>query len=339
MGLEAHVIALTAAVVVASVLSACQQLSGPPASPSPVVTPTLSAPPLVVSYESPAFGYRIQLPAGFRRSDCLSAWFSQGATFGSEAFTLLSPEQERAQNWGHIAAGGPVAMWTLWVNVLNADGRSTLEWAREHGSHGGVERHEPVVISGYEATRTVVDGEARLYVVRAGERMYLISLHFDSYIAGPRPDVLPQGVLDSVALTFRAGPARGPILTPSPQPAVPPSGARQAAARLAASLEAGDADRVAAVITPRCWLHIVIPQAGPTGRAVDPYVAELRTRFQGGGLRVRVDPTVQVAQEAGPLGLRLFVRSDWTESGRTTGIDLFLREIDGQWHWAGAQFR
>jgi hypothetical protein len=82
-----------------------------------------------------------------------------------------------------------------------------------------------------------------------------------------------------------------------------------------------------------------MPQAGRTGRAVEPYLAELKKRFQSGGLSVKVEPALQVAPQPGPGGLRFFVRSDWTESGRTAPIDLFLGEVDGNWYWAGVQFR
>lgn len=345
---SAGAIAATAAVLVGAVLVGEQlaewRSGGVAASPTPAVSPSPSAspgptmtptpPPLVFTYESPMFGYQIQLPEGFRFSDCLSAWYSQGAGLGTEVLTLLSQEQERGEDRGHVARGGRMAMWTFWVYVRSADGRSALEWATER-SLG--QRVEPVVINGQEAARRMVDGEADLYVVRADERMYLIELFFEPSDPTPRPDVLPGGILDSVALTLRPGPA-GPIPTPTPQPEVPPPGAREAAAQLAGALQAGDADRLAAIITPRCWLDTSFPEAGPLGRAVDPYLADLRKHFAGGHLRVTVEPAVQVAAKAGPGGLRLFVRSDWTESGRTTRIDLFFREIDGRWYWGGARY-
>jgi hypothetical protein len=290
-----------------------------------------SGQPLVVPYESSALSYHIQLPIGFRRSDCLSAWRSRGATLGVDVFTPLTPDEERAKERGHTGGGYPAAGRTFSVIVFNADGRSALEWARELGSFGGEERHSSAVVSAYEAVRTAVRGEARLYVVRVEGLIYLISLP-------PGDPVLPSGFLDSVASTFRARPAR-PTPTPTPPPAITPAGPYDAAAKLAAALEAGDVGRLAGVITPRCWLEEWLPNAGTTGRAVDPYLAELAKRFAGGDLRVRVDPAVQVATEDGPGGLRFFVRSDWTEAARTTRIDLFLREIDGRWYWSGALVR
>lgn len=320
---KARAIALTASIVV---VSACQQLAPQASPPSATVTPTPSPPSLVVAYESPAVGYRIQLPAGFRRSDCLSAWASQDPRFTTDMFTLLTPEQERAQDRGHVARGGPVAWRAIEVSVLKPDGRSALEWAREYGRFGGIERHEAVVIDGHEASRTVVRDKPQLYVVRAADRMYLISV--------PPETLLPDDVFDAVARTLRPGPG-GAIPTPTPPPAGVPLAARQAATEIAAALEAADVARLASLITPRCWLEITMSRAGRTGRAVDAYLAELSTRFQS-GLRIRVEPTVEVAPQPGPGGLRLFVRSSWTESGRTTPVDLFLREIDGRWYWAGA---
>ncbi|MGH3717153.1 MAG: hypothetical protein ACRDT4_27380, partial [Micromonosporaceae bacterium] len=275
----------------------------PTATPTATVMPTAPAQPLPVTYESPVFGYRLQLPEGYRRTECLS--FHRG-----DRFTLLSEEEERAQELGHIAGGGPVVMWTFAVNVYDADGRSPVEWAEGWAALGeGEERVEPVELDGLEAARRVADGEALLYVLRSGDRMYVIWLYFNSFVAGPRPDVLPHGVVDSVAATFEPGPP-GPVPTETPLLATPPPAAREAAAQLADAFEAGDADRIAMLITPRCWLHIWLPNAGPTGHPVDRYMSQLREQLARGDLRVTVDPTVQVAQEDGPGRLRLFIRSE-----------------------------
>jgi len=75
---------------------------------------------------------------------------------------------------------------------------------------------------------------------------------------------------------------------------------------------------------------------GPIGRAVPPFVTELRDRFQA-GLRISVDPTVQVAPRAGPSGLQFFLSSRWTEAGRVVAANVYLREIDDQWYWGGVE--
>lgn len=319
----------------------------PTNSPSPTVTPTPSAPPLLVSFESQVLGYRIQLPEGFRRSDCLSGVSAGDGPWrpwlGGDTFTLLSSQQERTLDRGHVARGGRVAMWTFSVSLYDAGGMSALELAERGGcpacdrntaTQAG-ERIESVLLAGQEAVRSVFGGESRRYVVRVGDRLYKVELYFEPGLGGARPDVVPVGILDLVAGTFRTS-QPPPIATPTPQPQSPPAAARVAADQLAGALEASDPDRLAALITPRCWLETWFAQAGPIGRAVEPYVAELRTRFAD-GLRIRVDRTVQVANEDGPGGLRLFVRSDWNESGRSTRVDLYLGEIDSRWYWAGAQ--
>ncbi|MGH2471603.1 MAG: hypothetical protein ACRDG6_04260 [Candidatus Limnocylindria bacterium] len=245
----------------------------------------------------------------------------------TDIFTPLTVDEERAQDRGHVAGGGAAATRSIAVSITNGDGRPALEWAREYGSFGGAERHEARTVGGYDAARTAVNGKVVLYVVSAGQRVFILA---------SRPeDPLPDGLLDAIASSFSVS-ATVPLPTPVPPPASVPQGARDAAERLATALERADLVALAMVATPRCWIETWSTASGPIGRAVQPLIADLRMRLQA-GLRVTVNPTVQVAPRAGPSGLRLFVSSDWTEAGRTTRANLYLREVNSQWFWGGIE--
>ncbi len=318
--------------------------TSPSASSVPALTPPAVVPPLVVAYESPALGYGVTLPDGFRQSDCLSTGPAGDGRIGGDTFTLLTPQQERASELAHVARGGEPAMWTFLVTVFRAEGLSALEVARrgcplcDPATITAPGRQvQPIVVSGYEAAQTLINGEVRHIVVRANQRLYVIELYFDENLAGlrPRPRVLTADVLSAVASTFRSRPV-GVLPTPTPEPTIPPPGAQVTATTLARALQDRSVDVLGALLTPRCWFVVSPPNSAPTGRVTQAYSAELGDRFTA-GLRITVDPTVRVAQTAGAGGGHYFVRSQWTDSGRTTVADLYLREIEGRWYWAGVQ--
>lgn len=232
-------------------------------------------------------------------------------------------------------------MWTFSVERYDAAGMSPLELAERGGcpacdrntaAQAG-EKVEALTLNGREAARSAFGGETRRYFVRQSDYLYKVELY--AGLAGVRPAVLPLGVLDAVAATLEISQPQ-PIAAPAAAPQVPPASSRVTAADLQAALESRDATRAANLMTPMCWLETWVSEGGPTGRAVEPYAAELRTRFAE-GLQIRVDPTVQVAPEDGPGRLRLFVHSSWTESGRTSRADLYLREAQGRWYWGGVR--
>ena len=103
-------------------------------------------------------------------------------------------------------------------------------------------------------------------------------------------------------------------------------------------------DALAGLITPQCSIS-TFPWtrpgqgAGGSSRAVVPFLTDLRASFSR-GLAVVLDPEVQVQVEGtGAFRNELFfVRSDWTASGVTMRMDLFLAEIDGRQYWVAARF-
>lgn len=170
--------------------------------------------------------------------------------------------------------------------------------------------------------------------------MYTLRFESDSI-----PSRLPRGWLDGVAATFRViQPLPFPTATPPPSIA-PRDAARELGRRLSQAFAARDVDALAGLITPRCWLSTwpwTPPGVGVDGssRAVVPFLDALRQSFTRGGVSVVVDaePQVEVEGTGAFRNERLFVRSDWTASGVTMRMDLFLAEIDGRQYWTAARF-
>ncbi len=297
-------------------------------APSPIASPTANP---VGGFESPILGYAITLPATYRH---IRSLIEQGqAELGYDMFTSRSEADERAdclRDSGDLPT--PALAELLLVRAFsNAAGVSAVDWAKTSPYKTPRATVEAATIGGREAARLAEDGKIFAYVIRANDRMYLIS-----------PTTWPtQHSLDSIAATFRATtPVAFPAATPPAQ--APRAAAAKVGEALAKAFAARDADAVAAVMTG-CSIGvsaIVEPQNGSGGccivnRAIAPFIEALRDAFASRALTVIVDPTVEVRTQAQGND-RYFVRSTWSEPDRTMGIDLFLGERDGSWHWLEA---
>lgn len=343
-----RLIAVVAGVVIAG--SACQPTAEGPHTPSP--TPTALATPPAASpaaspppsgtYENATLGYRLTLPAGYRRS-IARIITSQDGILGVDAYTTVTEAaaRERCQaDTGDIPIQAPDQDPGVRVGVSrNVLGISAVEWVTTPRVPGAQplsthQKVEPMTLSGHEAVRLVEDNASAnttAFVVRANDRMYEIAT--ESGI----PPRLPKTWLDGIIATFVA---IQPAAFPSPTASIAPQAAAATlTGQLATAFKAADADAVARLL-PSCWLAawpLVDGQApgGILNRSVSLFTQGLRDRFAAGNLTVTVDPTVQrQPQRLGPD--RLFVSSRWKEPDGTTQIDLFLMESDGRWLWSEA---
>ncbi|MGH2449955.1 MAG: hypothetical protein ACRDGE_01540 [Candidatus Limnocylindria bacterium] len=312
---------------------------GPSASPSvsPSAAPSASPADGLVTYENPILGYRITLAEAYRRSRSIVVTGHEEA-LGHDAYTLLTELQEREEclsDRGHI---GPPRGRESDVEVVvtrNVRGISAVDFASTPIQRIAFTSVEPATVDGREAARIAhqPSGEAVFYVIGANDRFYELRPAQMGL-----PPQQPSGWLDDIAASFSAI-APEPFPTPTPTPAQAP---REAAAelgqRLAQAFAARDADAIRALITPRCWLNFgsTVPSGG-NGRAVASFIEAIRENFASGDLTVSVDPEVQVEVNGVDGTERYFVRSDWREADRTTRVDLFLEDIDGQWYWVEAR--
>lgn len=318
---------------------------------TPTLTPSPSPWPLSVAYVSPYLAYRMQLPEGYRRSECLSRAPADPRSppdLGSETQTLLSPEEERSfSGYGHLPTISSAEAWSFHVSALETD-MPALELAERDGcltceralpdpnpspdpmtGRAPVDRIEALTIAGQEAARRIRDTRP-FYVVRAGGRAYVIRFQQPDSPdwTRPRPRGLGPDPLGSVMATFRAD-AGALVVFRTPRPEALTTAARGVATQVASAFEAGDVDRIAALTTPKCWLRTIVEPGGASAESPERYVAALRTRFAA-GLRVRV------VQVGGDGSSDYPIRSEWIEGGRTFRVDLRLTEVDGRWYWGGS---
>ena len=303
----------------------------------------------LVTHENPILGYRIDLPEALRRSASGVVAGNQDA-LGYDLYTARTEAQDREACLSD-AGGRPGPDEDPDLNIgaaRNTAGLSAEAWATTSRFPGAqpLSTHmlvERTTIDGREAVRLVRDQlanhETTAYVVRANDRMYTLRFESDSI-----PSRLP-GFLDGVAATVRViQPLPFPTATPSSSVA-PRDAARELGTRLSQAFAARDVDALAGLITPQCWIGTWLfrpPGVGVDGssRAVVPFLDALRASFARGGMSVVVDPEVQVHVD-GTGAFRneqLFVRSDWTASGLTMRMDLFLAEIEGRQYWTAARF-
>jgi len=320
----------------------------PSATPavSPSTSPAASASGRLVTYENPILGYRITLPAAYRRVS--SALFTTGtpdAILGRDAYTLLTQQQEREEclrDLGDIPS--PATAGLLFVEAYrNVAGESASQWASTPRTPGAQPRSmhrkiEPLAIGDRDAVKLVADratAETEVIVIRADDRIYVLTPTMWSFP--------PQHRLEDIAATFGTI-ARQPFptATPTPLPEARSQAASELAAALARAFTARDADAVARLL-PDCHLGVspgvALPNSGGGGlsRSVPLFVQALRDRFAAGDLTVTVDPTLQTEGSEGRFGSFFFVRSEWKEPDRTVAIDLLLDVRDGRWQWVSAR--
>ncbi len=199
---------VTLALLFASCTSTVQS---PSASPSGVPTPTPSSAPSatasptsgIVTYDSPILGYRIRLPATYRRLPPV-VFTGQPEILGRDTYTLQTEQQEREEclrDLGDIPPPSAAALLFVeaYRNVANV---SVTEWVSTPRVPGAQplsmhRRVEPLTIGGREAVRLVADNataEIQLVAIRADDRIYVIT---PTMWMSP-----PQHQLDNIAATF-----------------------------------------------------------------------------------------------------------------------------------------
>ena len=305
----------------------------PSASPGPTATPASAG----FTHEHAVLGFRISLPEGYRLSSA-NIVTGQDEALGGAYYTRVSELAEREQcqrDVGHVAPRSPDQDPDVSVTVSrNPRGISAVEWVNVPRFPGAQplsthQKVEPMTLGGREAVRLVADNATAVtnaFAIRASDRVYYLSL--PQGLPSPRPKTW----LDEIARTFVA-------IQPAPFPAPTATTAPKVATRavgeaLARAFAARDADAVARVITPRCWLSVgsTVPSGG-INRATALFIADLRAQFARADFSVSVDPQVQVRTQPVTGTEEYFLRSTWRESGRVTEVDLFLGEVEGRWYW------
>lgn len=288
-------------------------------SPEPSPRPDPTAGP--GTYTSVALGYRVTIPAGWYRSECVSGVFPGGDS--SEIFFKGDPKDVGGTDTGFTQD-------SLGIRVEAANGMTPIEWVDSgkmgffNGSH-----YVRTTFDGKEAAARVVDstGKAVAYIVAARDRMYALSpgLH-------QQPSAATEAEVDAFMRSFHIlsdtelADARATIASPSP---APERSAEDVADALAKGFSAKDTSALAAVAAP-CLTH-GIEQAGAAFRTTDATLADMQRSFAS-GLTVTLQARPLVDQTADYAA----IRGRWTDpNGTQKDVTLMIRKRDGTWEWTG----
>jgi hypothetical protein len=286
----------------------------PQASATPAPTPTAGP----GMYTSLAFEYRLELPEGWRYSECQSGEDIGGTvTSRHEGFTSASVVDEA---WGHTGPTQPVVSVII---VDNPAGRSALQWLSDGGLGFG-NTFDRATVDGRDGAQVISSSrEVTTLVTAARGRIYAISGFGPQGITADARRVMNSlHVLDDAELVT----ARATIATPPP---TPPRSAEVVADTVARGFSQKDVS-VLATVAWAC-LSQGLQQSGASASSRTRALDELRKAFAA-GLTVAVAPRPVTVQAGGYGG----VEGMWTEAGqspRRVAIN-FLKRGD-TWYWFG----
>jgi hypothetical protein len=171
---------------------------------SPSTGVALAAPATVI--ES-SFGYRVDLPPGWRRSDLLSLRIDNNQVhLGHDVYTVRSPDDER-NSVGRVGQVGPAWNYALVIEAWRNPTRlSAVQWASstDHAGWAKGQSVQQVRVAGRDAARLQFGARYTVaYFVPDGDRMFLLGYHTD---LGPAPAGANAQGLQGIIASFRFGP-------------------------------------------------------------------------------------------------------------------------------------
>lgn len=298
--------------------------SQPPPTPSATVTPRPNPTAGPGTYTSLAYGYRVDLPAGWRRSACQSTRLPAEAP-GVETFTNATVDAETGTDTG------PASDVVLVRVEPNPTGMTALAWleAGHMGSSAGT-RYEQITFDGNpDAARIVTaDGTALAYAVNARFRIYATSRGLRD--PSPASAASARGIMTSLHILRDAelAEARATLATPSP---VPARSAEETADALARGFTQQDT-AVLARVAQEC-LTFALENAGAAFYATTKVMRDLAADF-GRGLSVTVQ--ARPVEYASAPGTGANVRATWTDPGQAPReVKLMLQKVGDTWYWIG----
>ena len=304
--------------------SASLAASASPAAPTASATQATTLRPNPTAgpgtYTSVAFAYRVELPAGWRFSQCQSSADIVSPVFGgTEAFTSASTDDEAGSDMG---PAHPV----LYVRVVdNPGGRTALQWLSDGGlGFSSDAAFERATVDGREGARVVTQsGEVRALVTTARGRVYAIAAQGPDRVPPDAQRIMSSlHVLDDAELTT----ARASIATPAPT-------AARTVDTVADTLARGFAGKDTQPLATVAWSCLTrgLQNAGAGFRTATVVLAELRTSFAA-GLTVVVTPG-SVFVQPGDYGS---VDASWTDPGKAPRpAKMTLMKRGDTWYWTG----
>jgi hypothetical protein len=287
-------------------------IATPSASPSPTASPSPSPTETSGVYTNFVIGYRIDLPAPWRRSACLSTQ-DQTQLPSGDGFVRVPEQEERGTDVGYVFD-------VVQVHVERNPDRLTPERWLATGIIGGSANQttEPATLDGHSALLLRHGpGLTLAYLLGVADRMFVIGYQ------NTANDTSNVAAMDRMVRSFHLLTDQERAGAPSPT-AVPARSAEAVADILAEGFTQLNADLLATVMAP--CVSAALEQAGGTFTPRGAFVEELRKAFAG-GLRVTVQRRPIESDATGT-----FVRATWNAAVEQQR-DLYLRRDGDTWSW------
>ncbi len=301
--------------------------STPTPSPSPTSKPNPTAGPGI--YTSLAYAYRVELPAGWRRSACQSTR-EPSRPPGAETFTNASAAEESGTDTGP-------AQDVVNVRVEdNAGGQSALGWL-ESGKMGfsmGSKFEKITFDNNPDAARIVtLDGATTLaIVVNARFLMYAVSRGLRE--PTPAAEAPARALMTSLHILRdnELVDAKATLATPPPAPT---RSAEEVADALARGF--GQKDTAALAAVADACLSTGMENAGVGFRATSVSLAEIRNSFANGLVVTVQARPIEFASGSSASGGT--IRATWTEAGKAArNVKLMMSKVGNTWLWIGVLY-
>lgn len=295
----------------------------PTPSPSPSATPRPNPTTGPGTYTSIALGYRVELPAGWRRSACQS---TRGITQppATETYTAASVDEESGSDMG---SAQDVAL----VHVEEAaPGQTALQWLQAGKLGQSVGTHyDAATIDGSDGARWIADNGGRVlaYAIAARGGIYAVSRGMRGAI-DPAKELSADALMNSIHILSDAELAAAKTSLATPTPA-PPRAAEDVADVLARGFAQKDTALLATVAS--ACLTQAYEQAGPSFAASSKMLADLSRQFAS-GLVVTAQARPLLDQRAAYAA----IASTWTGGGQPQRTaKLMLVAVGTTWYWDG----
>ena len=282
-------------------------------------------------YTSLAYAYRVELPAGWRRSACQST-SAPSQTPGVETFTNATVEAEAGTDTG------PAQDVVLMRVEENAGGQTALGWL-ESGKMGfsmGSAFEKITFDNNPDAARVVTTDNGTLLgiVVNARFRIFAVS----RILRDPTPAAeAPARALMTSLHVLRdneLADARATVATPPP---VLPRSVEDVADALARGFSQKDTTALASVAT-EC-LDTGMENAGVGFRATSVALADMKNSFANGLLVTAQPRPIEFLPATEPQATNATIRATWTEAGKAArNVKLMMVKVGITWYWHGVLY-
>ncbi|TMB63837.1 MAG: hypothetical protein E6I57_04285 [Chloroflexi bacterium] len=301
----------------ATATATAQATATPTPAPTPSPRPNPTAGP--GTYTNAGLGYRVEIPAGWRRSQCQTTRGDPKVPF-VETFTVGSVDEELGTDIGPATdvvsirsedAAGLTAMQWLSSGRLGAGSGQRFE----SFTFDGKDAARVVPIAGGAPTAIVVPGRGRMFVLSRGQRVF-----------EPNTAVGANALINSFHVLTDAELAGPPFATPTPGPT-------RTAEDVAGAVAKGFTQKDTTALEPVAWACLThgVENGGAGFASTAKTLRDLKTLFAN-GLVVIVSAQPFSDQKTDFAA----IKGTWNEPGQPVRTVTFtIVKVGPTWYWDG----